>query len=195
MQAKWNVQRVRAGAMFVAVVFFVALVGLASSAGASDNPTVNLEVPGQEASGDDQERLFDADHVVPVDLEAVEAEEAEREDWLKSPAAEQEREVSQDAYTDLSPLASEELLQSAFSEQLETLNHDPARFLSDAQLIRPLDETIAAVSDDGEHSVLDAGIPVRTANEEGDQAKVNLSLEATPDGYEPVNGLVDLSLP
>jgi tripartite motif-containing protein 71 len=195
VEPQQNVRKARLGALFVATALLLVLVVTASSAGASDNPSVNLEVPGQEVSGDDPERLFDGDHVVPVDLEAVEAEEAEREDWLESPAAEHEREVSQAAYTDLSPSASEELLREAFLEQLETLNADPARFLSDAQLIRPLEETAAAVKKDGEYSLMDAGIPVRTDDESGDPAKVELSLEPTPEGFEPINGLVDLRLP
>jgi tripartite motif-containing protein 71 len=195
VRAKWDVQSFRVGVFFVALALLVGLVGLTSFAGASGNPSVNLEVPGQEASGDDPERFFDGDHVVPVDLEAAEAEEAEREDWLESPAAEHERDISQNAYTDLSPSASEALLLDSFSEQLETLNADPARFLSDAQLIRPLEETAAAVKKDGEYSLMDAGIPVRAEDESGAPAKVELSLESTPEGFEPVNGLVDLSLP
>ncbi|MDX6634361.1 MAG: tripartite motif-containing protein 71 [Solirubrobacterales bacterium] len=195
MEAKRNVQRFKVAVVFVAFAILVVLVGVASSAGASDDPGTNLEVPGQEASGDDPERFFDGDHVVPVDLEAVEAEEAERDDWLEGPAAKHEREVSQDAYADLSPSASEDLLRGAFPEQLETLNADPARFLSDAQLIRPLEETAAAVKKDSEYSLMDAGIPVRAEDESGDPDKVELSLEATPEGFEPVNGLVDLSLP
>jgi len=62
-------------------------------------------------------------------------------------------------------------------------------------LIRPLEETAAAVKEDGENSLLDAGIPVRAEDENGELAKVELSLEATPEGYEPDNGLVDLTLP
>jgi len=139
-----NVRKAKLSALLAAALLLV-LVVLASSAGASDNPSVNLETPGQEAAGDDPERLFDGDHVVPVDLEAVEAEEAEREDWLEGSVAEHEREVSRDAYADLSPAASEALLQDTFSDRLATLNDDPARFLSDAQLIRPLEETAAAV--------------------------------------------------
>lgn len=196
MEAQRNVQGSRVGVALVTVVILAALVGLVSSAaGASDNPAVNLEIPAQEASGDDPERLFDGDRVVPVDLGAVEAEEAEQEQWLESPAAEEEREVSRDAYADLSPAASEALLQNAFSGQLATLNDDPARFLSDAQLIRPLEETAAAVKNDGDYSLMDAGIPVRAEEEDGDLAKVDLSLASTSEGFEPVNGLVDVTLP
>jgi hypothetical protein len=73
----------------------------------------------------------------------------------------------------------------AFSEQLETLNAEPARFLSDAQLIRPLEETAAAVKKDGEYSLLNAGIPVRAEDENGDPAKVEFSLEPTPKASSP----------
>jgi len=195
VEAKRNVQGLKVGIVFVALALLVALIVLAASAGASDNPSVNLEASGQEASGDDPERYFDGDTIVPVDLEAVAEEEAEHEEWLESPEAEHQRDVSRDAYADLSPSASEDLLRGAFAEQLQTLNADPARFLSDAQLIRPLEETAAAVKKDGEYSLMDAGIPVRAEDESGDPAKVELSLEPTPEGFEPVNGLVDLSLP
>lgn len=195
VEAKRDVQSFKIGAIFVAFVLLIALVSLASSAGAADNPPVSPVGVGQEASGDDPERLFDGDRVVPVDLKVVEREEAERVEWLESPAAQHERDISWDAYADLSPADSEALLLEAFSEQLETLNADPARFLSDAQLIRPLEETAAAVKKDGEYSLMDAGIPVRVEDESGEPAKVELSLQPTAEGFEPVNGLVDLSLP
>jgi len=195
VEAKRNVQGFKVGIVFVALALLVALIGLTASAGASDNPSVNLEVPGQEASGDDPERYFDGDTIVPVDLEAVAEEEAKREDWLESPEAEHQRDVSWNAYGDLSPSASEDLLRTVFAEQLQALNDDPARFLSDAQLIRPLDETAAAVKEDGENALLDADIPVRAEDESGKLAKVELSLEPTSEGYEPANGLVDLTLP
>ncbi len=183
------------GLLLVALAFLAVVVWVASAAQASDDPGATLQESGPEASGDDPERFFDGDRIVPVDLKAVAEEEAEREEWLESSEAEHQRDVSWGAYEELSPAESEQLLRTTFAEQLQALNDDPARFLSDAQLIRPLDETVAAVKEDGENSLLDAGIPVRAENENGDLAKVELSLEATPQGYEPANGLVDLSLP
>lgn len=177
------------------VLLFAALLLACSTAPVIADSSAPLEGQVVEAAGDDPERYFDGDTIVPVDLEAVADEEAEREEWLASPEAEQQREASWGAYGDLSPADSEELLQSAFAEQLQTLNDDPARFLSDAHLIRPLEETAAAVKEDGEYFLLDAGIPVRMEDEDGESAKVELSLEPTQEGYEPANGLVDVTLP
>jgi hypothetical protein len=181
--------------LLFALAFLLVVVLVATGAQASGAPGDELQESGLEAAGDDPERYFDGNRIVPVDLEAVAEEEAEREEWLKSPEAEHQRDVSWDAYADLSPTASEDLLRTAFAEQLQALNDDPARFLSDAQLIRPLDETAAAVKEGGETSLLDAGIPVRAEDEDGELVKVELSLEPTSEGYEPANGLVDLTLP
>jgi YD repeat-containing protein len=125
----------------------------------------------------------------------AEREEAEEEEWLASPEAEEQREDSKLAFGDLSATESEELLRSVFGEQLEALNSDPGRFLSDAQLVRPLGESGAVVKDEGEGSLLETTVPVRTEDEEGDLAKVDLSLEATPEGFQTENAISDLLLP
>lgn len=125
----------------------------------------------------------------------AEREEAEREEWLASPEAKEQREESQHAFGDISAGESEELLRTVFSEQLEALNTDPSRFLSDAQLIRPLGESGAVVKDEGEGSLLETTVPVRTEDEEGQLAKVDLSLEATPEGFQTENAISDLLLP
>jgi tripartite motif-containing protein 71 len=143
---------------------------------------------------DDPERYFDA-RVVAPDLGAVEREERERAEWLASPEAVKQRNASWFLYGDISPAESEELLRTVFAAQLKALNDDPARFLSDAQLVKPLDETAAAVNDEGDRSLLDSSTPVRTENEAGDLTKVDLSLIATPQGYETVNAVSDLRLP
>jgi streptogramin lyase len=43
--------------------------------------------------------------------------------------------------------------------------------------------------------LLESEVPLRTPEEDGDLHKVELALEKTPDGYEPVNPLVELRLP
>jgi YD repeat-containing protein len=167
------------------LIIFVVLLFASSAA-----PVLADPAPAE----DDPERYFDA-RVVPPDLGAVEREEQERREWLASPEAVKQRQASWHAYGGLSPAESEELLRMVFAEQLEALNDDPARFLSDAQLIRPLDETAAAVKEEGDRSVLDSSVPVRTENDAGDLAKVDLSLTETPQGYETVNAVSDLRLP
>ncbi len=128
-------------------------------------------------------------------IEAAELEEEERERELESPKAELEREESRDAFGDLSSTTAQELLLAAFPEQLEALNDDPARFLSDAKILQPLGEEAATVSDEGDTSLLEAGMPVRTEDEEGKLSKVDLSLVATEGGFEPANPLTGLSIP
>jgi sugar lactone lactonase YvrE len=128
-------------------------------------------------------------------LGEFEREEAEHEEWLASPEAKEQREDTQFVFGDISAGESEELLRSVFSEQLEALNSDPSRFLSDAQLVRPLGESGAVVKDDGEGSLLETTVPVRTEDEEGQLAKVDLSLEATSEGFQTENAISDLILP
>jgi len=143
---------------------------------------------------DDPERYFDGG-VVPVDLGEVEREERERAEWLASSEAMRQRAASRDAYADLTPGESEELLRTLFAEQLQALNADPARFLSDAQITRQLDEGAAAVKDGNERFLLDASIPLRAQGEDGELAKVDLDLTETARGFETRNGLTQLVLP
>ncbi|HEU5105945.1 MAG TPA: DUF6531 domain-containing protein [Solirubrobacterales bacterium] len=127
------------------------------------------------------------------------AEEAlpplQRDEALETPQAEAERETSGLAYTDLSPAEEKQLLQDRFASQLETIDADPARILEDLVLERIDSPTEAIVSIDGEKALLEAEVPLRAPEEDGDLHKVELGLEQTGDGYAPANPLVDLSLP
>lgn len=134
-------------------------------------------------------------HDVSKAIGEAEREEAEYEEWLATPEAVEQREKSQLAFGDLSQEKSEELLKSVFGQQLEALNTDPSRFLSDAQLVRTLGESGAVVKDEGEGSLLETTVPVRTEDEEGQLAKVDLSLEATLEGFQTENAISDLVLP
>ena len=127
-------------------------------------------------------------------LREAEKQDGEREAALAGPAAIQEREDSRTAYTDLTPAEAEQLLSTQFSEQLEGLETDPARFLSDAKLDRSQGDTGATVTSEGDTQLLEAGIPVRAEDEGGDLHKVDLSLEADADSYEPENPLVSLDI-
>jgi streptogramin lyase len=128
-------------------------------------------------------------------LEEFEREEAEREEWRASPEAAQQREDSWLAFDDISPEESEGLLRSVFSEQLDALSSDPSRYLSDAQLIQDLPGAGAVVKDEGDGALLESSVPVRTEDEDGELAKVDLSLDATAGGYETGNAITDLRLP
>jgi YD repeat-containing protein len=128
-------------------------------------------------------------------LELAEQEEAAAERALLSPSAVEEREQSRQAFTGLAPSAAKDLLLSAFSEQMAALNADPARFLSDAEIVREAGPTVATVRDGEDGMLLDAGMPVRTETEAGFLAKVDLSLIQAPDGFKSVNPLTDVELP
>jgi YD repeat-containing protein len=125
----------------------------------------------------------------------AEKEEREREEELATPAAVQEREESLEAFAGSdAPSAAAALLQATFVEQLEALDDDPARFLSEAKLVQPLGATAATVESEGNGQLMDGGMPVRTENEEGELRKVDLSLQPAGGGFETANALVDLTI-
>src|ERR1051325_4500559 len=68
------------------------------------------------------------------------AEEAlpspQREQALETPEAAAERDTSELAYANLSPVEEKELLQERFAPQLEAIDADPARILEDVVLER-----------------------------------------------------------
>jgi hypothetical protein len=88
-------------------------------------------------------------------LGEYEREEAEQKEWLASPEAVEQREETSFVFADLSAGESEELLRSIFDEQLKVLKADPSRFLSDAQLVRPIGGAGAVVTNEGEGSLLE----------------------------------------
>jgi hypothetical protein len=146
---------------------------------------------------------LDGDHIplpgaqdVAVGLAQSEAKEGQALEWLASPEAVHEREISQDSYADLSPAESEQLLSTQFPQRLEALNSDPARFLSGATLVHPAGESAAVVTAEGKTTLMDSTVPVQVRDEEGDLSKVDLSLQADESGsYEPANPIVDLNIP
>lgn len=122
-------------------------------------------------------------------------EEAQAAAERQTPAATEEREESLTAFADLSESEAEQLLHNRFDEQIEALNDDPARFLSDATLEQVLGGgTAARVTDEGTSELLEAGIPV-TARDGGRLTKVDLSLVDVGDALEPKNPLVPVTLP
>jgi sugar lactone lactonase YvrE len=115
---------------------------------------------------------------------------------LESPQAAQERSESRYAYASMSGDEAEQLFHSRFAEEIEALNNDPARFLSDATIEQPLEGGTAALvnSDDGTE-LLDAGIPVEATDGEGTTKKVDLALEDVSGEYLPDNPLIEVRLP
>lgn len=127
-------------------------------------------------------------------LEEHEQQLDRRADELASPAAVAEREDSQQAYAGLGPVEAEGLLNSVFGYVLEELNEDPARFLSDASIDRVVEDDAATVTSEGHTQLLEASLPVQAEEENGELSKVDVTLEETPQGWEPENPLVDLEI-
>jgi len=124
-----------------------------------------------------------------------ERKEREHEAWLASPEATLQREHSRRAYTGLSATETQGLLRRAFPRELEALNNDPSRYLSDAHLVATLGASGAVVKSEGEAALLETTVPLRTEDEEGKLAKVDLSLEATVGGFETANAVSNVRLP
>lgn len=126
------------------------------------------------------------------EAEKLEAEEQQLRETLQ---AENEREESQDAYTDLTAPQAATLLQEQFAEQLAMVNQDPARALSDAHLDQVLGPDTALVTVGGNTMLVEGTIPVRAPDNEGDLAKVDLDLQHEAEGYVPENPITEVTLP
>ncbi|HEU5254278.1 MAG TPA: amidase domain-containing protein [Solirubrobacterales bacterium] len=124
----------------------------------------------------------------------VEREEAAREQELEGPQATREREESSDSFADVDAGEARGLLQALFSDQLDRLDLDPARVLGEADSARLIGDTAAVVTEDGDGSLLDAGIPLQAENEAGELSKVDLSLEEAANGVETANALSDVRI-
>jgi YD repeat-containing protein len=163
------------------LLFFTLLLGLSTVAPVVAAPT---EAPTEA----------EVAAALDAGFAAYREQQRRREEQLSAPAAIQEREASRYAFSELTPAAAEELLRSRFGEVLEALDKDPSRYLSDAKLERPLGPDAATVTSEGETTLLESSVPVRAPDEDGDLSKVDLSLIRTPEGWEPVNPLVDLEI-
>ncbi|HSK51083.1 MAG TPA: DUF6531 domain-containing protein, partial [Solirubrobacterales bacterium] len=149
--------------------------------------------PGEGPPALDPSKLPDAEDIA-TGINQLKAEEDERLRQLEAPAAVQERKDSVDAYTDLSASAARQLLHQNFEEVLSILDADPARYLSEERLLRPLGEQAATVSSESGPRLMDSNVPVRVRDEDGDLRKVDLRLQYTREGLEPANPIVPLTI-
>ena len=156
----------------------------------AEDVAVPTEAPAPASLPD--EGIFSAAMV--KEYEAYQTELAQREAELQSPELISERESSKRAYEDATPEQVEELIRRLFGDVLGDLNHDPARFLSDAKIERVAEADAATVTSDGESQLFEAGIPVRAEDEDGNLSKVDVSLERTAEGWKATNPLVDLEV-
>jgi YD repeat-containing protein len=176
--------RARLASAFVALFVAISAVPvLAAENGGEIPPPSNISV---ESPGPAQ---------VAAAAAAAEAEEEARERELEAPTAQQEQQASEQAYADASVEEARQLLLSSFSDALLDLNADPARFLSDVNLVRSYGEGAGTISDEGNGSLLEAAIPLRVENEEGQLEKVDLDLEQSPSGFDPENPIIDVQIP
>src|SRR5215469_2236415 len=126
--------------------------------------SIFLLVAAAPASG---AQLPGTEDIVRAHAEYVQQEE-ERAAELALPAAQKQREDSRHAYSALNDEEAAALLQSTFAEVLEELNSEPARYLTDARLDRPLGEGDAVVTSEGKTALMEGSIPVEAEDEEGE---------------------------
>jgi tripartite motif-containing protein 71 len=181
------------------LVFFTFLLLAASAMPVLADPPAGEQSPvsESEAGGEvDPSLLPDAADLAKGE-EQLKKEEAERARELEAPPAVAEREESALAYRGLeSAAAVSDLLRSSFADQLATIDQDPARVLSDGTLKRNLgNDGGAVISDEGKPELIEAEIPAQVRDEDGEMSKVDLSLEAISDGFEPANPITDLTIP
>lgn len=133
---------------------------------------------------------------IQAGLERAEREDEAHENWLEGPEAKQQREDSRLAFSDLSASAAKELLREHFGKKLGFLNlEDPARVISEASVREVYPGEGAAIELDGQELLLDGPAPTHAEEEDGELRKIDLTLEATPAGFEPRNPLAELSIP
>jgi hypothetical protein len=184
-----RLRRARVG-LSIAVAFGVLSASIAASYALADEV---LPPPSSEEAAAAEVPHPDAAEITSA-YEASRHQEEERETELEEPSFVAERESSRLAYTDITTAEAEELLTSKFSEALAELNIDPARFLSDAELIQSLGEGAAVVTSEGRTTLMEGPLPIEARNEEGEPEKVDLSLEESPAGFEPENPIVETTI-
>jgi YD repeat-containing protein len=132
----------------------------------------------------------------PAEIAELESQELEYAEWLSSPEAISQREASQSAYGSLTAGEARELVLDAFPEELNALNADPARVLSELEIEKPLGTYAALISDQqGERSIVESSVPVEsTLGGEGKQP-VDLTLEQSGTDFVPKNPVTEVTLP
>ena len=132
----------------------------------------------------------------PSEVAAAELEEREHAKWISSPEAEHQREASQGAYASLSVGEAQSLLLETFPGQLEQLNGDPARVLSELEIEKPLGTYSALVeAGNGESAILDSSVPVESDLGGEGKAPVDLTLERSGTSFVPRNPITEVELP
>ncbi len=122
--------------------------------------------------------------------------QAELEEQWRTPQAERERDHSRSAFADIASGESQSLLLAEFPEQIEELNADPGRSLSNVSIEKPLGTYGALIEqENGEHAIVESSLPVQSEVGEGKKKPIDLSLESKGDAFVPANPPHELELP
>ena len=175
--------------IFLAMLLLSVFGAMAQAGSESEPPGSPIEPPPPG----DSVQLPETEAIVQAHAEVVRQEE-EREAELAAPAFQQERDASRYAYKDLSEEEAASLFRSTFGNVLNSLDADPARYITDAKLNRSLGDGDAVVTSEGKTALMEGSVPVETTNEQGELSKVDLSLEKTEEGFVPVNPLVEVNI-
>jgi sugar lactone lactonase YvrE len=171
------------------LIVFTVLLFAASSMPVFADPAGESPPPSETSVPSEGESLTEA-------TEALEDEEQEQAEWLLSPEARLERESSQDAYTALSSGQAQDLLLEAFPGQLQELNADPARVLSEMDIEKILGTYGARVAiGNGESAVVESSVPIQSDLGGEGKEPVDLALEPSGDSFVPQNPLSAVELP
>lgn len=181
--------RIAAAAPVCALLIFSVVV-LRAAAEPTTSGSLPPGITAEDIPGDEANRL--AGEAYQKKREADQA----REKVLEGPAATQERAASRDAFRSQdSPAEAGALLRQRFGPELAALDEDPARALEALTFERFLSDDVAVVTENGAPQVLDSPIPLRTQNDDGELAPLDLTLRSAGKGFTTANGLVDTALP
>lgn len=158
--------------------------------------TAEAPAPSEEEVPPPAETEPPAPGPIAEEVEAVESEEAARDEWLDSPEAIRQREESRTAFDDLTAVDAEGVLGSVFEEALKQLDGDPARALSDMQIEEVVSENGALVADgEGGMELVESPIPIRSKVPGEEGKAVDLDLKESEGGFESKSPATDIRLP
>jgi len=177
------------------VVLFALLLLAATAAPVLALPS---ESPEKAQGTEVRERVDPA--VMAQAIEQVERDARQREETRRAaratPAAQANRSKSRSAYIDISAPAAKNLLVEAFPQQLDELNEDPGRVISDLTVKESLGPNSAIVEgNDGHTAIFESSVPLEGRAPEGGGSSIDLSLERTGNYFAPKNPLSEVQLP
>jgi YD repeat-containing protein len=151
-------------------------------------PPANPEVEAVSS-----EQLEAAMRAKEAELAVAEEEFAQE---LATPAAEQEREASQTAYSQLTSSEASELLIEQFGPTIGQLNEDPGRLLTDMEVEKMLGPNAALVSSPTEgREIIEGSFPLLSEIGSEEEQPLDLTLEREGDSFVPANPAAPTALP